>query len=338
MIKKRVISMLLALVLLLGVTCAWAATAGSADDPLISKSYAESTYTQNVLSQAKTTVSDTLSGVKTSAGAGVTTMTYGGSVSMRLGGSVMLTSGSAKLTISSGEVVNVTTGETVASGTSLVKNNRYMAMEDTSATVSADYGAVLATDGDVTITANTAPASKFIDVAADDWFYGAVNYCTSNSLFVGRGDGTFGPNDKMLSSELITILYRVAGGVTDASYGQYWYSKQLEWAVSQSLVTAAGFNSDAVITRENFIVMFYKTVQLTGKYDTTVTDDMRQALKKASDYSSLSQETLDPLAWSVSTGLIKGTDGSVLTMNPNGSITRAEVCTMLMRYYQGLNT
>ena len=336
MTKKRIISMALALALLFGVTCAWAATAGTADDPLISRSYAESTYTESALTQARTAIKNALAGVKRSV-SGATSMPYGGTAVMKLGGSVTLTSGSAKLTIASGEVVNVTTGETVASGSALVKNNRYMAMEDTTATVAADYGAVIVADGSVNVTANSAPAASFTDVKPADWFYGAVGYCTSNSLFVGRGDGTFGPNANMRACELITVLYRVAGGETDSSYGQYWYSKQLEWAVEKGLVSASGFSPNANITRENFIVMFYKTIQLTGKYSTTVTDEMRQALKKASDYSSLSPATLDELAWSVYTGLIQGTDGSVLTMNPGGSITRAEVCTMLMRYYQGLN-
>ena len=176
MTKKRIISMALALALLFGVTCAWAATAGTADDPLISRSYAESTYAESALTQARTAIKNALAGVKRSV-SGATSMPYGGTAVMKLGGSVTLTSGSAKLAIASGGVVNVTNGETVTSGSALVKNNRYMAMEDTTATVTADYGAVIVADGSVNVTANSAPAASFTDVKPADWFYGAVGYC-----------------------------------------------------------------------------------------------------------------------------------------------------------------
>ena len=82
--------------------------------------------------------------------------------------------------------------------------------------------------------------------------------------------------------------------------------------------------------------MFYKTLALDSKYDTKVTDEMRKAVEAATDYASIDAADVDAIAWAVSVGLIKGTDGSTLTVNPAAQINRAEVCTMLQRYYTGL--
>jgi flavin-binding protein dodecin len=58
--------------------------------------------------------------------------------------------------------------------------------------------------------------------------------------------------------------------------------------------------------------MFYNTVKVTGKYNTSVTEAMQTALKKATDYSSLNPATLDKLV-GLGWGLHKGTDGNSLT-------------------------
>ena len=84
--------------------------------------------------------------------------------------------------------------------------------------------------------------------------------------------------------------------------------------------------------RSAFITMFYKTLALNEKYDTKVTDEMREALKKAADYSAIRAEDLDAVAWAVSVGLIQGT-GSELTISPDAQVNRAQAATMLQRYY-----
>jgi flavin-binding protein dodecin len=157
----------------------------------------------------------------------------------------------------------------------------------------------------------------------------------SSDLFEGGSDGSFNPEKTMSMAELVTILYRTAGYTTDNS-GAYWYSKQLSWALDNGIIAQADFSAASPVSRETFITMFYNTVKVTGKYNTSVTEAMQTALKKATDYSSLNPATLDKLAWAVGWGLIKGTDGNSLTVNPAGSIKRSEVCTMLMRYLSGL--
>jgi S-layer homology domain. len=166
------------------------------------------------------------------------------------------------------------------------------------------------------------------------WYYDAVYYCADTGIFQGNDDGSFAPEKTMTLAELVTILYRTAGYQTDNS-GEHWYSKQLDWAVENGIIAAADFSENAQVTREDFIVMLYNAIKLGGKYDTAVTDAMLTALQSAADYSVLDDSAYNELAWAVSVGLIKGTDEEVLTVSPESSIKRDEVCTMLMRYYAG---
>lgn len=186
--------------------------------------------------------------------------------------------------------------------------------------------------GVVAITVVT-PAEKlsFIDVTEKDWFYSAVTYCAEKALLLGVSENSFAPKSQMNMASLVTLLYRVDGNTTDNS-GEKWYSKQQAWAAEKNVVAASDFEASAKVDRSAFITMFYKTLALNEKYDTKVTDEMREALKKAADYSAIRAEDLDAVAWAVSVGLIQGT-GSELTISPDAQVNRAQAATMLQRYY-----
>ena len=188
--------------------------------------------------------------------------------------------------------------------------------------------------GVTAISVATASVS-YTDVAAKDWYRNAVTYCSDNGLFKGVGDNKFAPLTQMNMAELATVLYRVAGSTTDNS-GEKWYSKQQAWCAEKEIIPADSFKADANVSRAAFITMFYKTLTLDSKYDTTVTDEMRKSVEAAADYASINAADVDAIAWAVSVGLIKGTDDSTLTINPAAEVNRAEVCTMLQRCYTGL--
>ena len=188
--------------------------------------------------------------------------------------------------------------------------------------------------GVTAISVATASVS-YTDVAAKDWYRNAVTYCSDNGLFKGVGDNKFAPLTQMNMAELATVLYRVAGNTTDNS-GEKWYSKQQAWCAEKEIIPADSFKADANVSRAAFITMFYKTLTLDSKYDTTVTDEMRKSVEAAADYASIDAADVDAIAWAVSVGLIKDTDDSTLTIKPAAEVNRAEVCTMLQRCYTGL--
>lgn len=54
-------------------------------------------------------------------------------------------------------------------------------------------------------------ANKFSDVKATDWFAGFVNVAASQGIIKGYGDGKFGPNNKVLFEEAVTMIVRALG-------------------------------------------------------------------------------------------------------------------------------
>ncbi|MGN0968762.1 MAG: S-layer homology domain-containing protein [Oscillospiraceae bacterium] len=176
--------------------------------------------------------------------------------------------------------------------------------------------------------------TDYTDVPTEEWYYEAVQYMTVKGLFEGTGNNAFAPTKEMTMAELVQVLYRVANGKTPETVpGGNWYDTARDWAVAAGLVSADGFKADANVTREDFILMFYNCVKKIGSYDMTVTAD----ITGATDYASLNPENLTAISWAVGSGMIIGTNGSVLTIAPNTEVNRATVCTMLMRYYKGLN-
>lgn len=173
--------------------------------------------------------------------------------------------------------------------------------------------------------------TRYTDVAEKSWYYSAVEYVTEKGLLQGTGSNAFAPSKTMTMAELLQILYRVANGESPAAAeGAAWYVPAKDWAVSAGLITEAQFSANAAVTRQDFILMFYNCVKALGSYDMTVTAD----ITAATDYAKLDQENLTAISWAVGSGLIKGTVGSALTIDPAGTVDRATVSTMLMRYYQ----
>lgn len=122
------------------------AVGGDIADPLISLSYLTGDYTTAVLEETQSALDEAdqaiLDGIDAQiSGTSVTQAIASTWEETRLkeadvltlptGGTVLLLAGEAQMNITTGTVVNVTTGQEVASGATLLANNRYMAVEDT---------------------------------------------------------------------------------------------------------------------------------------------------------------------------------------------------------------
>lgn len=185
--------------LLVGGTAALAlAQAGSASDPLVSKTYAEGTYRAAMTAKAaevSKTQLDTAQAVAETALAGAESgytdaeiedalakqvaavlggrqiaisLTSGSTLNASLGAEVCLTSGSAS--VKSGEFINLTTGKAASAGTALTRNQLYLAAE--SAAVSITSPAGLRVSGNYTTAAGaaggyTAQYTAYADALSD---------------------------------------------------------------------------------------------------------------------------------------------------------------------------
>ncbi len=170
----------------------------------------------------------------------------------------------------------------------------------------------------------TIDASKFVDVSRSDWFYNAVQYALENGLMNGTSASEFSPNAATTRGMIVTILARGEGVSTNN--GTPWYGEGQKWAIANGI--SDGTNMPGVITREQLATILFRYAKRKG-YDTSKS----ASLAAYPDAGSVSAFALEAMQWAVAEGLITGVSGR---LDPQGSATRAQLATILMRFMQNI--
>ena len=161
----------------------------------------------------------------------------------------------------------------------------------------------------------------FTDVSANNWFYDGVKYAYENGLMNGTSSNAFSPNANTTRGMIVTILARVEGVNTN---GTPWYVAGQKWAMDNGI--SDGTNMPGVITREQLATILYRYAKQKG-YDVSKS----AALTGFSDADKVSGYAAEAMQWAVAEGLLQGSNGK---LNPQGSATRAQVATILMRFME----
>ena len=179
----------------------------------------------------------------------------------------------------------------------------------------------------------------FDDVAATAWYYDAVEYVYDNGLMNGTASDTFAPNATLTRGMLATVLWRMEGSPVvnyalpfeDVS-GDQWYTEAIRWAASVGVVngtSATTYAPNANITREQLATMLYRyAAYKSGSVSTSA------SLSGFTDAGSVSDYAADAMEWAVAEEIIGGMTSTTLV--PQGSATRAQTATMLMRYCENV--
>lgn len=163
--------------------------------------------------------------------------------------------------------------------------------------------------------------SSFTDVPAGSWYEEAVNYVHEKGLMNGTSSNAFSPNANTTRGMIVTILARVEGVNTS---GALWYAAGQKWAMDNGI--SDGTNMPGVITREQLATILYRYAKQKG-YDVSKS----AALTGFSDADKVSGYAAEAVQWAVAEGLLQGSNGK---LNPQGSATRAQVATILMRFME----
>ena len=250
----------------------------------------------------------------------------------------MLSSGSASLSVTSGTVINVTRGEVAKSGP-LNRYERYMAVENTIAVVTATSDSQLSYDGDAVIGSGPSGSVTFTDVTDSNWAKSYIEKLANAGYVNGTGNGMFSPSNNMTRADFVTILGRIAGvdpsdyttsSFTDVAAGTY-YAPYVEWAAQVGIVSGMGNNTFAPtsnITRSQMAVIAsnyakYAGISLSDSGDTGI----------FSDNSSIEDWAYDAVYAMRNAGVINGKPNNIF--DPKGTATRAEVCAVICRLIYG---
>lgn len=326
MFKKRIFSILLCLALLLGVCGAMAASAGSSGDPLVSLSYLDGAF-RTKLGSALAPLMEDASAKGTTGSVTQSTAPGGSTVTLMTGASAVFSAGSGQLHILSGVVVDVTAGKTVSSGTAIALNHRYMAAEDSFATITTTARSVLFLDGGAILSAVT----SFTDISSANWYYNDVLAAVSRGLINGYEDGTFRPRGSITVAETIKLaaclhqLY-TEGSITLKNSGTApWYGSFVDYALKNGIISGSYPDYTKQISRRDFVKIFYNAMPASN-----YTEINSVANNAIPDIPSSDPDAAQIYAF-YRAGILTGDLQN--RFNPDASIVRSEVAALLTRMY-----
>lgn len=336
---RQLISLLLTIAILSSAVSAFAAVGGK-DDPLISKSYVDGSYSTQVLSQPLTNLSESMTVLRyklsqlgniTAAKPFSISAGAGDSITVSAGASFTLLSGSLFVDSCTGALIDVSAGAVISGGETLSAGHRYVCAEQSRAVLSASSAALVGAFGSVEKTSSA--KISFSDVTSEKWFYSDVYYAVEKGLVNGRSDTVFDPDGNLSYAETIKLaacmnqLY-TSGSVTlkNSETGQ-WFDTYVAYALANGIISSTYPDYDAKISRSDFVAIFYNSMPKTqytavnSVADGAIPDVSGSAVHSAEIYAFYRA------------GILIGSD-SAGNFFPNSNIKRSEVATVITRMYE----
>ena len=182
--------------------------------------------------------------------------------------------------------------------------------------------------------------TSFSDVKRTAWYYNDVTECAKLGIVAGFENGTFRPDEKVSSVQLITMLTRTfyndkveaAQKTKPAGTPWYWANKKVAEDVGMSNKLKAV--DDNAMNRYEMAVALRNVAVNHGKSITS--DQSNAAINAIKEYTSIPSNYRTPVKTCYGLGIITGmADG---TFSGTQSMTRAQACTVIMRMLKLINS
>ncbi|GAB2044570.1 hypothetical protein AGATL06_10670 [Agathobaculum sp. TL06] len=173
---------------------------------------------------------------------------------------------------------------------------------------------------------DTETETGFSDVKSGAYYADAVAWAVEQGITTGTSDTTFSPEELCTRGQIITFLWRAAGSPEPQSMAGYfadvsrdsYYFKATQWANEQGMTTGIGFDPDYSCTRADAVDFMWK---MDGKPEAAAP----AAFTDVPDYYA------DAVAWAVEQGVTTGTSDT--TFSPSDTCTRGQIVTFLYRAF-----
>ncbi|EGD47403.1 protein of unknown function DUF291 [Ruminiclostridium papyrosolvens DSM 2782] len=163
------------------------------------------------------------------------------------------------------------------------------------------------------------PSTDFSDVGSSDWYAGAVKYMVENEFMTGES-GKFGSDNQIRSTEIVSLLYQLAG-----SPGMY--SSAIDWALQNKIDI---YETDDKVTVLRLMEIIYSAANYNGVDVTEVTGSNN--LDGITNTGTLSQEELLKLTWVFEQGYFTDLISNKGSIDCNNYLTRSEGASVLAAY------
>ena len=182
-------------------------------------------------------------------------------------------------------------------------------------------------------------ASGFADVKAEAVCQQDVLFCTDEELMTGTGRNTFSPDRPMTRAMVVTVLWRMAGSpevtekaaFTDVASGSY-YEAAVAWAAKNEIASgtsATTFEPNKAVTREPLAKFLFNYAVYQGMEAVTLSEN----LSSFADHDTVSGYAVPAMQWACGSGMVTGQkQASGMILDPQGTTTRAQMATMMMRF------
>ena len=179
-----------------------------------------------------------------------------------------------------------------------------------------------------------AATTKFIDVLNEKWYFDEIYTALEYGIMNGTSSNTFEPEVSTTRAEVTQTLFNLAGRpemsyeatFSDVSQG-VWYAKAINWANQNQIVKGyedGTFRPNDDIVRQDIVVLLYR---YSGS--PVVSTDELSGFSDANEVSKYAREAME---WAISEGILVGDkEGGI---RPQGTAIRAELATILVRYYE----
>lgn len=170
-------------------------------------------------------------------------------------------------------------------------------------------------------------AAAFTDVPEDHWAASSICDAVDRHVTTGFPDGTFRPGDQVSRGQLLAMLLRAVdpGGIARAEDGDAWWQPYYDAALEKGILSdifPAGADMDAPAARRELAALLLNA------------DEVHNGLRLTEGWAKtdrFSDEESLTAAAAAASGLFVGyPDG---TFRGDGSVTRAEACTAVMRLF-----
>ncbi len=169
----------------------------------------------------------------------------------------------------------------------------------------------------------------YTDVPQSAWFHKEALWANANGLMVGTGKNQFSPGQNITNEMLLTVLYRFAqwSGAIEATSSATdlsglsvsgWAQAAYRWALDNRLTGRISGNTQ--LNRGQFAVVIYRYCFMI---------DGHTLCTNYTDMPAYGTEAHDALDFALKKGFINGV--SATSVNPAGSLTRAQLATVLYR-------
>lgn len=189
----------------------------------------------------------------------------------------------------------------------------------------------------------------YYDDTKGHWAEEAIDSVTERGLMNGVAERKFAPDMTLSRAMFVTMLWRLEGepyeeGTAQAGMnysdvdGDEWYYKAVLWGVKNDIVKGTSdttFSPNASLTREQMATFLYRYKNGDGRLEmeedpsASPQNDI-SAIGSYTDADQVSSWAKEAVTWAIANGIINGVSEKKLA--PQGTATRAQAATILLRY------